>query len=616
MDANERTQLERALQESEERFQLIADTAPAMIWISGTDKLCTYFNKPWLEFRGRSLEEELGNGWAQGVHPEDLARCLQTYTASFDAREKLRMEYRLLRHDGQYRWVLDIGVPRFHSDSSFAGYAGACVDVHEQKLVEEKLARANERLSLALEAGKAGGWNWERKTGTTFFFGRTCELLGIGAEEYSGSIEEFWERVHPKDREWLRESAREAMRDHSEFLEEFRVVWPDGSVRWLRAQAQFFFAADGKAERMMGLWTDITERKEAEERLREYEKAVEGLEEMIVVIDREHRYRLANRKFLDMRKMPKEQVVGRPAHEVVHKAAYEAIVKEKMAECFEGKVVRYEMKYSYPEIGERDLSISYFPVEGPKGIDRIACIFHDITERRRAEEALATVNRKLIEAQEQERARIARELHDDICQRVCLLALNLDQLQREHPTLAPEILNCLRALKNEAGEITSDVQALSHSLHAPRLEHLGLASAMKTVCSEFSGRHKMEVDFRNSQDGPTILPAEISLCLIRVLQESLQNCAKHSGAKNATVELSVARDEIHLVISDRGSGFDVSETLQGRGLGLTSMQERVRVVNGSITIQSAPAQGTAISVRVPVTRAHKAHSAAASSVNP
>src|SRR5271170_3227871 len=110
---------EAELRESEARFRLVADSAPVMIWMSGTDKLCTYFNKPWLDFTGRSIDRELGNGWADGVDPDDLQRCLDTYVQAFDRREVFRMEYRLRQHDGEFRWLLDIGVPRFNSDGSF-----------------------------------------------------------------------------------------------------------------------------------------------------------------------------------------------------------------------------------------------------------------------------------------------------------------------------------------------------------------------------------------------------------------------------------------------------------------------------------------------------------------
>lgn len=127
----EQSRAGEVVRESEQRFRLVANAAPVLIWMSGTDKLCTYFNQPWLDFTGRSMEEELGNGWAEGVHPEDLRRCTDTYTQSFDKREKFGMEYRLRRHDGEYRWILDTGVPRFHRDGEFAGYIGSCVDVTE-----------------------------------------------------------------------------------------------------------------------------------------------------------------------------------------------------------------------------------------------------------------------------------------------------------------------------------------------------------------------------------------------------------------------------------------------------------------------------------------------------
>jgi PAS domain S-box-containing protein len=125
------------VRESETRFRFVADTAPVMIWMSGTDKLCTYFNKPWLDFTGRSMDSELGNGWAEGIHPEDLQRCLEIYLQSFDRQDEFRMEYRLRRHDGEHRWIFDIGVPRYTQESSFAGYIGSCIDVTDRKRAEE-----------------------------------------------------------------------------------------------------------------------------------------------------------------------------------------------------------------------------------------------------------------------------------------------------------------------------------------------------------------------------------------------------------------------------------------------------------------------------------------------
>ncbi|QSJ18382.1 PAS domain S-box protein [Nostoc sp. UHCC 0702] len=145
-DISEHKQAEQALQESEERFHTMADTAPMMIWMSGVDKLCNFFNLGWLEFTGRTIEQELGNGWAEGVYPEDLERCLNTYCTAFDARQPFTMEYRLRRYDGEYRWIWDIGTPRFTTNGSFAGYIGSCIDISDRKLAELTLQQRAEEL--------------------------------------------------------------------------------------------------------------------------------------------------------------------------------------------------------------------------------------------------------------------------------------------------------------------------------------------------------------------------------------------------------------------------------------------------------------------------------------
>src|SRR6184192_2572430 len=160
----ERVTGENELRESESRFQIVADAAPVLIWMSGVDKLCTFFNKPWLEFTGRSLEQEMGNGWAEGVHPDDLQRCHDIYVSAFDAREPFVMQYRLRRHDGEYRWISDSGVPRYDAKKNFVGYIGSCVDVTELLSKEEALREFEDRVRLAAQAAHLGVWELDTST--------------------------------------------------------------------------------------------------------------------------------------------------------------------------------------------------------------------------------------------------------------------------------------------------------------------------------------------------------------------------------------------------------------------------------------------------------------------
>ena len=147
-DITAQKRAEQALRESEQRYQIVTDASPIMIWMSGTDKLCYYFNKGWLDFVGRTLEQETGNGWAENVHPDDFERCVQIYITNFDARRPFEMEYRLRHRSGQYRWILDHGVPRFKPDGTFEGYVGGCLDIYDRKEAEEKIRIADETVRL------------------------------------------------------------------------------------------------------------------------------------------------------------------------------------------------------------------------------------------------------------------------------------------------------------------------------------------------------------------------------------------------------------------------------------------------------------------------------------
>jgi len=154
IDISERKQIEEALRESEARFRQMTDSAPMLVWMSGIDKLCYYFNQSWLDFTGRTMEQEMGNGWAEGVHPDDFQGCLDTYVAAFDARRPFEMDYRLKRFDGEYRWILDAGVPRFTPEGKFLGYIGSCFDIHDRKQAEAEREKLLQQEQAAREAAE------------------------------------------------------------------------------------------------------------------------------------------------------------------------------------------------------------------------------------------------------------------------------------------------------------------------------------------------------------------------------------------------------------------------------------------------------------------------------
>jgi signal transduction histidine kinase len=217
-----------------------------------------------------------------------------------------------------------------------------------------------------------------------------------------------------------------------------------------------------------------------------------------------------------------------------------------------------------------------------------------IDEGHRIQESLQLVSTRLLNAQEQERARIGRELHDDINQRLAMLSLELEQLQENPSEIQPRV----KELRRQMAEVSNDVQALSHDLHSSKLEYLGVVAGMKSWCKEFAERQRMQINFKS--DVPSAVPLEIGLTLFRVLQEALHNVIKHSGARQVEVQLQKDSSEIHLIISDSGRGFDLEAAFQGKGLGLTSMRERIRLVNGTFSIESKRSGGTTIYVRVPL----------------
>ena len=465
--------------------------------------------------------------------------------------------------------------------------------------LDSRVCLANDRLHLAMRAGTWVGWDLDVKSGRDLWFGDLQTIFGISDDRHTATVGEFIDYVHPDDRQRVSEELAKAQRDRRPYTQEFRILRPDGTIRWLAARGKYYFLANGDPERMVGVSVDVTERRLAEDKLREYEKVVEGSEEMIAVVDREYRYLIANRKFLRLRNMTKEQVVGRFAYDVLNEGVFEAVVKEKLDECFQGKVVRFEMKYTYPELGERDVLISYFPIEGASGVDRVACIVVDITERKQLEKVLTGMSRKLIQAQEQERARIARELHENINQRLALLAIEVGQIQQHASSLPFEVRNRMHELQKQTAEISTDLYFMGYELHSSNLEYLGIVAATGSFCREFAARQAVKIDFTHDYI-PQPVAHEVSLCLFRILQEALHNAVQHSKARHFGVKLGCSENQLQLTVTDRGIGFDAEVAMIKGGLGLISMGERARLVNGTIAIESKVTRGTTIRARVPL----------------
>ena len=230
---------------------------------------------------------------------------------------------------------------------------------------------------------------------------------------------------------------------------------------------------------------------------------------------------------------------------------------------------------------------------------RVLVTREDVTRHKQAEEALRTLGGRLINAQEEERSRVARELHDDLNQQVAIMSIQLEQLGQKIPEGRQDLSVLVRGLWAKAQEIASEIHRLSYQLHPAKLDHLGLAAAIKSLCDELSERCQIKVDFQ--QKGfPALLSREITLCVFRIAQESLQNVTRHSGAQAAQVVLRRSSRSLHLRVSDTGCGFDMQSPRTKNGLGFISMRERLRLVGGRISICSQPFAGTQIDIVVPL----------------
>ena len=401
-DVSERRRAEHALRESEERFRTIANAAPALIWISDKENRCTWFNRPWLAFTGRALEDEVGEGWMEGVHPADLERYNRADREAFERRVGVSQEFRLRRHDGEYRWILEQGEPIHGPGGEFVGFAGSCVDITDRRLAEEALRQRDEQLQMALDAATMGVWIWEIPTGRIEWSPECYRVFGVTGHD--GSVESFTRMVHPDDvaRLWAR--VEEALRTDGAYDCEFRILRGDGAVRWIANRGRGEYDAEGRPVRMVGIAMDVSERKQAEEELQRHTAVLDAVTsstpDPVFVKDRGGRILMANPATLEALGLPAEQVIGSEGT-----AHFSPQLRDQLA-ANDREVLETGVAQVYEETlpGGRTFLSTKSPYRDPGGsIIGLIGISRDITERKRVESRrtlLLEISRLVLESPE------------------------------------------------------------------------------------------------------------------------------------------------------------------------------------------------------------------------
>jgi PAS domain S-box-containing protein len=591
-----------------ELFHDVFDASPVGIAVETLEGQPLFVNQAFCSMLGFS-EEELRHKHCVDFSPpedaqKDWALFQQLKAGSID---HYQLEKRYFRKDGSLVWGrLSISIMQSYASPLVVAMVE---DITDKKRAEE----ARFRHAAILESSEDAiisknldavivSWN----AGAHLIFGYT-ESEAVGQPITILIPPELWDEEN-QILERLRAGGR------IEYYETTRVTKAGKKV----AVSLTISPVKDSTGRLVGfckLAQDITKRKRAEQVLHETNRVLEtqtavlrSQQELlkifvrhvpaaVAMLDRDMRYLQVSDRWCSDFSLDSSEMLGRSHYEIFPDIPerWKQIHRRALA----GETVRAEEDPWDRESGTTWLRWEIRPWQNQDGVQEGILIFsEDITHRKHAEEALLGMSRKLIEAHEQERTRIGRDLHDDVVQRLALLSIELEGVQQDVPDAASELRARIGTLRNQTTQITNDVQLLSHELHSSKLEYLGVVGAAKNFCKEFSERQKVEIDFQ-SHDLPTAIGPEPSLSLFRVLQEALRNAAKHSGVERFEVRLWGSTGAINLTISDLGAGFDQEGAMKSAGLGLTSMHERMRLVGGLLSIDSQPKRGTTIHARVP-----------------
>lgn len=643
LDVTEQKLAQAQREESEERFRTLMDTAPVLVWMAGTDAACHYFNKPWLEFRGRTIEEEAGSGWTDdGVHPDDHGRCVGTYLKAFGAREEFEVEYRLLRRDGEYRWVLNKGVPRFAPGGEFAGYIGSCVDITERKRFEGELRESEERSRALLENSLDFVALYDPDNRIRYVSPSVKDVLGYEPEELEGAF--VPSLVHPEDLEVAARVAERIFVEPTVRAQPIRYRRKDGSHVHLEGVFSNKVSHPGVGGVVCNM-RDVTERIKSEEERRRNMDLILTLQETGQVLGA-----TLDSEEICSRLVEAAQRVARPAAAVLEVGDED---EESGLRCSKGSEELLDWVRTTPgaeaarneAVGEGDSRL--FRIWHPgykteqltglcvpvKSHDRVvgvleaygsslladgrisaildslanqaatalenARLYAELGERERQLQDLLA---RLLRAQEEERRRVAYEVHDGLAQVAAAAHQHLQAYARRNAPESAEVRADLDIVVKLVRRTVTDARSIIANLRPTVLDDFGLPAALSLEVEKLR-EEGYEVEY--SQDvGDERLPETCEITLFRIAQEAIANLRKHARTRKARVDLRKRDDDACLEITDWGAGFDPAAVSAGSGpgerVGMAGMKERAGILGGTFDVRSRPQEGTSVVATIPL----------------
>jgi PAS domain S-box-containing protein len=597
----------------EERLRLIIDTIPAIVWRKSPDGSADFLNRNFREYTGLSMEDGLGWGWMKAFHPDD--RLMEEWRTALAAGKPFEKEARLRRADGHYRWFLIRALPLRDEQGNIANWYGTSTDI-------EDLKRAEDRIRLIINTIPTMAWSIEPNGAVDFINQRSLDYTGLTLEE---ELAEPTRGIHPEDLPRVMQKWRADMAAGEPSEDEMRLRRADGEYRWFLVRTAPLRDEQGNIVKWFGVSIDIEDSKRAEEALRSSERKQRQIaaqlekerarlveaQEMakigsweaelqslnVIWSDQTHRiFETDPSRFQPTR--PKFREFIHPEDRAKVDAAFVESLDKRSPSTVEYRIVMADGRVKILE----ERWQAFHDDEG-KPV-RVAGTCRDITERVRAEEELRRLSGQLLRLQDEERRRIARDLHDSTGQDLVALATTMSQLHASFPSSSRKLRKLASQCQALADQCIREVRTLSYLLHPPMLDEAGLEDAIRHYAGGFTQRTGIEVELQISPRLERMKP-DSEMALFRVVQESLTNIQRHSGSPQAKIRIERNQGVIALQISDKGSGIPGNLRRQngklsfGLGVGIPSMHERVKLIGGRLEIESN-SKGTTVHVTIPV----------------